>query len=310
MKKLFVLLLLIIVVSAACFIPFTQQKTTLLKLSFLNVYKQLSHPDNWKKWRRDLQNAQITDSSKVAAGGGNGSFTMTGAKKVINVNYVGTTFNIRESGNLAYSYFLVPDTIPSLTRITVSETTTAFNYLIDKSRSTPLSATHFSDLVHFLNTDSLYYGAAIFKTKVPESNLIVIRKEVLAKDKFNEASKMFTSLKSYIQLNGIKQMQPVIAQYIPKGKDSTQVNVGFFVDKAIVSTNAVNYMRMPKGGPLYSARFNGEFNRREKVYSALNQYFKDHVFQTAILPFETYLDNKLPKSDTDRINIQVNFTTY
>ena len=67
---------------------------------------------------------------------------------------------------------------------------------------------------------------------------------------------------------------------------------------------------MPKGGPLYAAKYTGSFNQRKKVYASLHQYFTDHSYQTAILPFESYLDDKLPTSDTDKVNIQLNFSSY
>jgi hypothetical protein len=67
---------------------------------------------------------------------------------------------------------------------------------------------------------------------------------------------------------------------------------------------------MPKGGPLFAAKFSGRFSKRQKIYNALQQYFADRHHQPAILPFETYFDGKLPSSDTDKVNIQVNFTSY
>jgi len=172
------------------------------------------------------------------------------------------------------------------------------------------SGTHIDDFKNFMETDSLRYGFKIFKTGVPESNLIVIRREVLKANKFTEAAKMLATLKQHIKANNIKQIYPVIAQFLPKGKDSSQVNVGFFIDKEVASNNEIIFTRMPKGGPLFAAKFEGEFSKRGKAYVALNQYFIDYTHQTAILPFETYLDNKLPHSDNDIINIQVNFSTY
>jgi effector-binding domain-containing protein len=93
-------------------------------------------------------------------------------------------------------------------------------------------------------------------------------------------------------------------------KDSVQVKVGLFINKEVKSGNGIEFTRMPKGGPLYAAKFKGEFSKRGEAYEALKQYFADHSHQMVLLPFETYLDNKLPVSDNDTINIQVNFATF
>jgi effector-binding domain-containing protein len=159
-------------------------------------------------------------------------------------------------------------------------------------------------------TDSLRYGCHIVKIKVPEANLIEIKKRVPAQDKFTAAAGMLNSLNIFIKKNNVTQMQPLIAQFLPRGKDSVQVNVGFFIDKVVKPENGISFVTMPKGAPLYTAKFNGKFNRREKVYEGMHQYFEDHSYKSVILPFETYLDNKLPVSDTDSVNIRVNFSSY
>src|ERR1700743_2551310 len=66
MKKIVILLSLLIVVIAACFIPVDIQKTIAIKAPLLNVYQQLSDPLNWEKWRPDIKRIFITDSNKVS----------------------------------------------------------------------------------------------------------------------------------------------------------------------------------------------------------------------------------------------------
>jgi effector-binding domain-containing protein len=92
--------------------------------------------------------------------------------------------------------------------------------------------------------------------------------------------------------------------------DSAQIKVGIFINKKVESEKEIKYNRMPKGGTFYIAGFKGTFNERQRVYKGLHQYFTNHLYQTALLPFETYLDNKLPTSDTARVNIEVIFPSY
>jgi len=312
MKKKVILLSLILVIFAAFFIQIPQQKTITIKGSFFNVYRVLVNPAKWEQWRPDLRKAFDADSNKFSIKKDTGSFTIKYADLELNVKS-GDSFIINEhsdNGNSSYSYVVMPDKTLNKTLITAYKKISAINYLIGKFRPVSFSDTHITDLKNFMETDSLFYGCRILKTKVPESNLIVIDRLVLTKDKFSEAAKMLSTLQQYLKTHNVKQMQPLIAQFLTKGKDSAQLKVGIFINKKVNSENEITYNRMPKNGTFYVAGFRGRFNERQKVNLGLQQYFTDHLYQAALLPFETYLDNKLPASDTDRINIQVIFPSY
>jgi effector-binding domain-containing protein len=313
MKKKVIGLLLLLIIFAACFIPVTQQKNILVKTSFLNIYSLLVSPVKWEEWRPDLKKFIDADSSKISIQKDSGSFIIKYGDLKLDVKSTGNSFDINEhsdNNTINYNYTLLPDKAANKTLITVNKKNSAINYLIGKLKADPFSDTHITDLKNFVETDSLLYGCKIFKTRVPVSNLIVIKREVLSKNKFTEAKQMFDALTQYVKTHDVKQVRPLIAQFLRIGKDSAQVNVGFFIDKEVTSDKVITFTRMPKGGPLYSTIFRGEFSKRQKAYNSLHQYFIDHRYQSAILPFETYLDNKLPASDTDSVNILVNFSTY
>ncbi len=296
----------------ACFIPVTQQKAVSIKSPFLNIYRELVLPINWGKWRSDIRQDFIADSSKINIKKDNTSFNIQYKNKELNVDFNENFFNIKDrwSNNTDYGYAIIPEKDLKKTSVIVVQKTILIRYLLSKFKSDTFAATHIDDLKKFMETDSLLYGYNIFKNRVPDSYLIEMKKEVLAKDKFTEAAKMLGTLQQYVKTHDVKKVQPLIAQFLPKGKDSTQINVGFYIDKEVKDENDVHFARMPKGGPLYSVKYSGEFDKRSKTYMALRQYFVDHLYQQAILPFESYLDDKLPASDTSKVNIQVNFSTY
>ena len=311
MKKKAILLLLLLLTLSLFFIPVTQQKDINVKGSFFNVYTSLSLPTQWEQWRSDLRHIAETDSSKISVQKGTNSFSLTSTEKTLNVKYSGNSFLVDDglSGkSIEYEFAVVPKKDNNSTSVTVLRRTSLISYLLAGGEL--LADTHISDLKIFMETDSLHYGYKIVKTKVPEDNLIEIKKKVLASDKFTSAAGMLASLHRFIAAHNTKQMQPVIAQFLPKGKDSMQVNVGIFIDKVVKPEKDIAFVTMPKGGPLYSAKFSGKFDKRGKVYESVHRYFADHGYQIAILPFETYLDNKLPVSDTSTVNIRVNFSAY
>jgi effector-binding domain-containing protein len=315
MKKKVVLLVLILMTIVLFFIPLHQQKTVLIKSPFLNTYSLLANPAKWEKWRPDLQKAMIADSNKISIKKDTNSFLIKHENDELEVKYKGNAFEIDETSsgkNKSYRYSLIPvaDKFLNKTIIVVDDKTNGLNYLIGKFGAPSFSGTHIDDFKNYMETDSLRYGFEIFKTGVPDSTLIVMQKEVLEKDKFTEAAKIQATLEQYIKTNNIKQMQPVIAQFNQNVKDSVQVKVGFFINKEVKSGNGIEFTRMPKGGPLFAVKFKGAFSKRGEAYEALKQYFSDNSHQMVLLPFETYLDNKLPVNDNDTINIQVNFGTF
>lgn len=311
MKKIIVLSVFALLVAALFLIPVSEKISVPVKGPFLNIYTILSNPEKWEEWLPSLRQLDTSSSGKSVIKKDTSSFSITNSKAELSVLKKGMVFNVQERipKESAYTYTILPTQSADKTFIIVDYKTNLFRYLFRQSAESA-QKTHIYDFKHFLETDSLLYGCKIFKTRVPQGNLIVIRKAVPVMDKFNEAHSMLATLQQYVKEHHLTQMQPVIAQFLPKGKDSAQVNVGLFIDKETVSAAPVTFVRMPKGGPLYVSRFKGSFNQRKKVYDGLQQFFTDHLYQSAILPFETYLDNKLPTSDTSRINIQVNFTTY
>jgi effector-binding domain-containing protein len=161
-----------------------------------------------------------------------------------------------------------------------------------------------------METDSLRYGFKIFKTRVPTAFLIVSAGTVPNSARFAEAAALAARLQKFADDQHLKKTQPVIAQFNPASKDSTFVKVGFYIDREAKPGGGIQFNRMPVGGPLYGAVFSGKFDKRQRAYNALIQYYTDHSYQSAILPFEMYLDDHLPVSDTDKVLVRVTFSGY
>ncbi len=313
MKKL-ILLAPVLIVLIAWFIPATQEETITVNASFFNVYRVLSTPVKWKEWRRDLRKISPADTSKIVIKKDSSFFNINYPDLELRVNIQDGVFTIDDNSNgknTHYSFLAEPAKAPNTTLIMVDKKINFIRFLFQHLDAASFNDTHINELKTYMETDSLKYGCNVFKTHVPEANLIVMSKVVLSKTKYADALAILSQLQQFVQLHQLKQTQPLIAQYLPKhNTDSTTVKIGFFIDKETVSENGVTFTRMPKGGPLYAAKFSGRFDRRLKIYSSLQQYFTDHLYQQAILPFESFLDNKLPTSDTSHVNVQVNFSTY
>jgi len=313
MKKIVILLPVLLIVFAAAFIPYNQEKTIVINASFFNVYQQLVKAENWKRWRNDLRQIRPEDSSKVATVRDSAGFKISGPDITLQVRPAnGYSFYVDEDDKgktLDYVYTILPEKFPNETAIVISQKITFLNSLINGGMRS-WSATHIYDFKNFMENASLFYGYEIAKTRVTDTDIVVLRQLVLAKDKFKQAEKNLNVLRNYITANGLKQTQPLIAQFFPRGSDSVQLNIGLPVNKKTTAKNPVFYMEMPKTGYVYTVQYHGRFAERQKVYAAMQQYFNDRHMQVPILPFETYPGDKLPATDTDRINIRINYPTF
>src|ERR1700730_8271663 len=113
MKKIVISLSLILILLIICFLPFTEQKTIIIKAPFYNVYQQLEKPENWKKWRKDLHQIQGADSTKISEKKSKNGFKITYNDLKIDVNPVdGYSFKVIEinkNKTFEYSYTVVPE---------------------------------------------------------------------------------------------------------------------------------------------------------------------------------------------------------
>jgi len=313
MRKKIALLILLLAVLAFAVIPVNQQKTIRVKASFFNVYQQLAAAGNWAKWRTDLRRARLSDSSKILSTRNTNGFKISHGDLKLNVQVHGYTFVVDEENKkneYNYSYTVLPGKYPNATSITVMQKTGILNYLLHLHAKKPFNETHINDLKSFMENPDLYYGYKIIKKRVTDTNIVVLRRAVLSKNKFIEAAKMLADLKHFLSLHHLTQTQPLMAQFFNKANDSSQVNIGLPVDRKIKTRYPISFMAMPPTGYLYTAKFSGKFIDRLKAYAAVKRYFNDREMPIPILPFETYLDNKLPATDSDKINIQINFTTF
>ncbi|MGZ3764302.1 MAG: hypothetical protein ACXVA2_06540 [Mucilaginibacter sp.] len=314
MKKKVILLSFPLIILAACFIPFTQQKNVIVKASFFDSYQQLSKADNWKKWRTDLRKALLADSTKISDKQDTNGFELNYADTKLRVRLVnGNSFSINENNankESEYSYTVVPQKMSNVTSVIVIEKTNFIKYLANLIDNRSFEGTHIADYKSFMENPDLFYGYKIVKSKVIDTSIVVLKRVVLAKNKFSEAAKSLAILNQYIASKGLKQTQPLMAQFFPKANDSVQLNIGLPVNGKVTATKPIAFMEMPKSGNLYVVKYHGKFSDRLKVYAAVQKFFNDRTLPMPILPFETYLDNKLPQSDSDTINIQINFTTF
>jgi len=314
MKKKLLFALLPILVLIALFIPISRQFEVKIKATFFNTYQVLSKSNNWPKWRSDLRSTWLIDSPKIAMINARSSFSVMLGELTLQVTPVnGYSFSVveqRAEQEHQYLYTLIPAIDQNYTLARLDEKVSLYRYLYDLIDGASSTYAHLIDLKRFMETPDLYYGFHINKIHVTDTSIVVLSNTVLSKNKFIGAQAILQTLQHYLGTNQLQQTQPLIAQFLPGRNDSVHLKVGLPVDKKVQTKTPFIFMTMPSSGYFYTVNFKGRFADRQNAYTAVYRYFKDRNMQVPILPFETYLDNKLPKSDTDIVNIRINFSTF
>lgn len=313
MNKKIISFAILAVIIAVSFVPVNQQKIFIIKSSFLNVYSSLDKPLKWEEWVPYLRNAAENDSTKISIDSHKRHFKIRYDALNLDVKSAGNIFDIVQRFNgqkSVYTLVVLPAGRMDTTQVIVTRRTTAISYIAGLLQPPAFEETHIPDLKKYMETDSLRYGCNIFKTKVPDGDLIETGESVPKTQAFATAASLLASLRQYMAQQKVTSEQPLLAQFLPRGKDSVRVNIGFFINQKIKPSATVKFAQMPKGAPLYAAYYTGAFNQKQKIYKDIHQYFIDRRLQSPVLPFEMYMDNKLPVSDTSRVHIRINFTSY
>lgn len=313
MKKKVIISLLVLVVLLLCFIPFRQQKTVKINTQYFITFQQLVKPENWKNWQPDLYKAWKKNPSQVHLIKHGWAFQILAPGMIFNIdNAEGFAFTIDkkiDGKNSIYTCIVLPNNLNRTTLITVVKNSSLIKWLytfLSGNRNT----SDIDYLKNYLEDARLYYGFDIRKTTVTDSNVVVIKKVVAAKNKIIEIAGIRSDLQKFIKKHRLKEVQPVIADIRKAGQDSLRIMIGIPVDKQTVSEGHVVFMHLPSHGRMLTGLFTGRYKDREKLYQAMRSYVTDHSLATPEDPYEKYLDNKIPVSDTSFVHLLVNYPIY
>lgn len=313
MKKKTFIALLILVLIVAGIIPFKQQKTVSIQAQYFIVLQQLFKPKNWKNWQPELKQAWKKDSSQVK---------INQTTKASAITAPGITFKITNSSGFAsvvnknlygknstYNFIAIPSSRIGISLVIVNQKINLFRLLYNALfRIKTNTDIHF--LKNYLEDARLYYGFDIRKTTVTDSNVVVEKKVIAAEKKGFEIAQIKQELNLFIRQHGLKIVQPVIADIRNAGHGSLRVMIGLPVDRQTVSAGKIEFMHLPPHGRMLTGIYTGRYGGRQKLYLAMKTYISDHNLSSPEDPYEKYLDNKIPESDSSFVHLQVNFPIY
>lgn len=294
----------IVAVFVCGFIPVTKSDSFKINAPFDNVYRELISPKNWLSWQQELKQV---NQNQVKIDSDRAGFRITGPTITVDVQQMGLgNFAITQTqGDKAHSfnYALIPDSKTNKSLVTVNDKTNLFGCLaglIIKSHDSPPLA----GLKTFMEDTRQYYGFIIRKELTEKKLIAVERNTFLSAQLFRQAGEMLIRLNDFIKKNKLEITSPLQMQYVAVTKDSTQVMMGFPVNKVLSASHGVQFMTMPQSRILVGY-FNDSYKNKEKLYNAMRQYMRDNFIHPMIQPFERFDNNKLPASDSSVVNMQL-----
>ncbi len=310
----FVISIIIIALITSFFVPVKQSNEIPIEANFYNVLEQLNYPSNWKKWQPFLQKARNKDSAdcRIKNDVAKSAFSITIPEHLFYVKKTTPlTFEVQEKtkNNLSvYGITVVSTTLPNKTNIVTTQMITLFNYIFGNNKKNAANITA-NNLKAFLENPTAYYGYALSIKSVVDTNVVVTKKIVATKDRQHELTGMYDNLTEFIHANKLTVMQPKIASFKTASKDSTEIMAGIPVNKTAPSKGEIQCLKMPKGRMLVG-EYEGIYSKRASLWNAMEKYIRDHMMVSVAVPYEKYLNDSIPATDTSIVMLRMYYPVF
>lgn len=182
------------------------------------------------------------------------------------------------------------------------------DYIIPSLWESSLQETGIYRFKSYMEDTKQFYGFDIKPGFVDEKKILVKSKTVSLSEVYTEAATMQTDLHNFINIKHLKQKGTVMAQFIPKPGDSVQMMVGIPINEKIQSQNGFLYMYMPASKAII-ASYEGKYQHKKEIYSALGKYMLDKFQHPKIAPFEVYT-YKMPIDSNDVVSFKLNYLVF
>jgi len=310
LKRISIAVFIIFILSF--FIPIQTTTKGIIKRTFYDIVVEINNPDSWKKWFEPIKSSyqKKPKSFRFEENYKNKNFTIyTQNNKYTVTKYSPGTIKIEDNAFLNTTHD-VSITLSTTGNSVIYETysTSLLNFMISYFNKPRFSVTN--NLKNFMETPSLYYGFQINRTAVPDTSYIVNTQTSLLKNRYKITDSLYKSLREFAIKNKIlKSFNPYLVTNTI-GKDSIKIMAMLVVDNNKEYYGKISSFIMPKSGNMLSAKFKGNYGESKKVYDALLKYVFDNSLSSVFTPFERYVDNKVPKNDSSKVDIEVFYPIY
>ncbi len=303
--------LIIFCLTLTYLIPVTKENRITVNADLYDIVYAISNSNQWKKWHPAVKTVFKTDPSsssinnKTSAKGftintHNHSFTVKAITPIV--------FQIAEKkeGNLfAYRLSVDPSSTPGKVKIFTEKKVRLFNFFFNTHNLTPDEIT-VESLKDFVEDPAAFYGYSLTLESVIDTNVVIKRRTVATINWRDNLAAMFEEINNYITINNLKITQPKIVYLKNISNDSMVVMAGISVNKTAPSDKNIQSVQMPKGRMLVG-EYEGPYYNRKDLYNAMEKYVSDKKMQHMAVPYERYLNDSIPATDSTIVKLKIYF---
>ena len=299
-KVWLIAIVILLLITALAFFPVTVTHTETIASNFDNTYRHLNNLDEWQKW--DPQLIKIYGNGckkKINGKRKKQGIIFSNADDSISVNkltplsyYVNGLVNNKL---VSYNLIIIPSSSNNSLQVKAIEKVKLFNYLFPNTGSSEGQSTLIA-LKKFLEDTRNVYGFSIKTEKVTDTVFAVYECATDSANLFTTLNKNFKLIDNYIQQHQLEKKGFYSVSYSAT-QGSLHLILGIPVNEFAEATGHVHCVNIPKGKML-TGFYEGKFLNKHIIYTAFARYATDHYLENVGAPFESYIDNKLPSSDT------------
>jgi effector-binding domain-containing protein len=312
MKRVFIITGTIIIILIIIFIiPVKQSHEATITANFYKTIQQIDNPAKWKTWHPVIKKAWENDSAQCRIVKDSAGFTfiiITPQHSFFVKAISPLTFEVQEkikSHLFIYGFTVTPTKhLNRISIVTVRQQPLFYRLFSFVNEKAPADLT-VQHLKSFVEDHRDLYKFQLRIIQAPDT-IFAIKKETVAKsDLFTTLPEFFKSVSDYIDDNGLTVMSNKCVSYSMSKDDSVFIMAGIPVNKTAPKRNGIMCKKIPVGSRVLYGYYEGKFSERKAVYSAMENYISDFNLNKAALPYEKYLNDILPASDSEQIKIEV-----
>ena len=312
-KGVVVSLVFVILLFITSILPITQNSTILISATFDNTLPQIMQVKEWKNWYPEINEAfkhNPSDYSLEAdTGKKNYTITVPGRQFIIHaitpMSYQVSEVGIKWRGSFAFTAF--PGDSPGKMNIYLVRKTSLLFTLLHRNEAGERAI---NGLKSFLENPKSFYGYEIEMSQIRDPIIASLVLRTNRKDIFLKIRAACGDLDKYIKTNDLMKTGPTSISYNPLSGDSIQVTVGYPINKLSVPGKNIKCLSLPGNGRVLVGIYEGKFSERKNIYLAMSKYLENHTLAPPAGPFERYLNDSIPSSDSSIVKIELNYPVY
>ncbi len=277
--------------------------------NFFNVLEELNAPADWKNWQVLLQLDYTKSPSlyHVTGDSASRSFSIKSSGHSFYIQKLSpVSFEVKQvtkGDTLFYNISVLSTVLPGYTNLLTTTSVNLFTYLFFKRERNQAFSTA-ADLKSFIENSKAYYGYSFTVEKTIDTVVVVKETNVAKNSWHHQLSSIYKSLYSFIDRNHLMIMQPKIVSFKSISNDSFQIRAGIPVNKVSPENDDIKCLKMPKGHILVG-EYNGPYDKRRSLSTAMEKYIRNHSLDEIAVPYEKYLNDSIPETDTSVVSIKM-----